>query len=223
MLVLDATGFRIQVKTDEFAYHMEIEQAEAQGLYKVCYGRGLTNNTYLIPNFMWIDFLEYCKILGVFTWEEIYDFPSYSGEGWFISFQFKGDRELSFAGRNETPPRWREFLDYVYNFSNKKSDGIFGDAIKSLSSQVDEDQEILKTQSVQKMKSDFIPDFMEQNPGDYSVKIEDIFTEEELSKKEGNALDRQVAKFSNFIKTGSHTFKNLIMDSFDEDKESEEK
>lgn len=223
MLVLDATGFRLQVKTDEFAYHMEIEQAEAQDLYKVCYGRGLTNNTYLIPDFMWIDFLEYCKMLGVFTWEEIYDFPSYSGEGWFIAFQFEGGRELSFAGRVETPPRWREFLDYVYNFSNKKSDSIFSDATKTLPSQPDDDQEILKTQNVQKMKSEFIPDFMEQNPEDYIVRIEDIFTEEELSKKESNALDRQVAKFSNFIKTGSHTFKNLIMDSFDENKEREEK
>ena len=227
MQVSDAIGFSLQVKTEEFAYHMEIERAVAQGLFKVCFGRGLTNQTYLIPDFVWIDFLDYCKRLGVFTWDEIYDFPSYSGEGWITSFQFPEGKELSFAGRQETPPRWTEFLDYVQCFSSKKADDILPTKPNELPSKsepsgVEEEQDIENVKEVQIMKSDFIPDFMEQKPGDYMVKLEDIFTEEELSKKEGNALDRQVAKFSSFVKTGSHTFVNLIMDSFDEDKDGNE-
>jgi hypothetical protein len=231
MQVSDAIGFRLQVKMQEFAYHMEIERADAQGLYKVRYGRGLTNHTYLIPDFIWMDFLEYCKRLGVFTWEEIYDFPSYNGDGWITAFQFPKGEEISFAGKDETPPRWAEFLDYVQYFSTKKSDGLLPESKKEVLCDVEDDldcdldkvKEITKTQPIQAMKSDFIPDFLEQNPGDYMVKLEDIFTEEELSKKEGNALDRQVAKFSSFVKTGSHTFVNLIMDSFDEDKDGDEK
>lgn len=223
MQVSDATGFRLQVKTEEFAYHMEIEQADVQGLYKVRYGRGLINQTYLIPDFVWMDFLECCKRLGVFAWEEIYDFPSYNGDGWIVAFQFPEAKELSFAGKAETPPRWGEFLDYVQYFSTKKTDGLFPTTSKEASAQPEESQEIIESEAVQPLKSDFTPDFLEQKPGDYMVKLEDIFTEEELSKKEGNALDRQVAKFSSFVKTGSHTFVNLIMDSFDEDKEGEEK
>lgn len=218
MQVSDAIGFRLQVKTEEFAYHMEIEPSDAQGLYKVRYGRGLTNTTYLIPHFMWMDFLDYCKRLGVFTWEEIYDFPSYSGEGWITVFQFPQGKDLSFAGRVQTPPRWKEFLDYVYYFSTKKSEGLTSKETNNPQPQLNEEGELKEDQGLQLMKSDFTPDFMEQKPGDYNVKLEDIFTVEELSKKEGNALERQVAKFSDFVKTGSNTFVNLIMDSFDEDK-----
>lgn len=112
-------------------------------------------------------------------------------------------------------------------FLGKKADDILPTKPNELPSKsepsgVEEEQDIENVKEVQIMKSDFIPDFMEQKPGDYMVKLEDIFTEEELSKKEGNALDRQVAKFSSFVKTGSHTFVNLIMDSFDEDKDGNE-
>lgn len=222
MQVSDAIGFRLKVRMDEFAYHMEIDRADAKGLYKVCYGRGLTNHTYVIPDFLWMDFLDSCKKLGVFTWEEIYDFPSYSGEGWLTAFDFPEGKELSFAGKNETPPRWREFLDYVQNFSTQKRDSLIIETKEELVYKVEDPEKIPAAPSSPAMKSDFIPDFMEKTTGDYMVKLEDIFTEEELSKKESNALDRQVAKFSNFVKTGSHTFVNLIMDSIDEDEEKDE-
>ena len=229
MQVSDAIGFRLQVKTEEFAYHMEIERAEAPGLYKVRYGRGLTNQTYLIPTFLWMDFLEYCKRLGVFGWDEIYDFPSYNGEGWITAFQFPEGKKLSFAGKDETPPKWGEFLEYVQHFSTRKEEDLFpitpkkSNILSELEFQEPENQELVNAEAINTMKSDFTPDFMEQKPGDHMVKLEDIFTEEELLKEEGNALDRQVAKFSSFVKTGSHTFVNLIIDSFDEDKEANEK
>jgi hypothetical protein len=225
MKVSDAKGFRLQVKTEDYAYHVEIEESEAPELYKVRYGRGLANSTYLIPKFVWLDFLTTCKELGVFSWDEIYDFPSYGGEGWFVAFHFSGGHEISFAGRLETPLGWAEFMNYVQYFTSNRPDislentATFGEP---LSNEVADDMSKSPLEREPELQSDFIPDFLDQKPGDYRVKLEDLFTEEELSSTGKNAFDRQVAKFSSFVKTGSHTFVNLIMDSFDEDKEETE-
>lgn len=220
MKASDAIDFRFNFKTDDFSYHLDIEKSETPDLYKVRYGRGIVSNTFLIPYFIWTGFLEGLKEIGIFNWDEIYDFPSFDGEGWFLNMTYPQGRELSYAGRKETPPGWDEFLSYIFSFTERESEN---ENYRPLISKETRENIFKRPEAIPEKEpiSDFKPDFMTEKDADKKLRLEDIFTEEELSQGEGNAFDRQVAKFSSFVKTGSHTFINLLMDSFEDDKEDE--
>lgn len=240
MLVSESTGFSLQVKTEEYAYHLDIERAAEKDCYKVRYGRGVSNSVYYISNAGWQRFLEKCKDIGIFNWEEIYDFPSFSGYGWFLKFGFPYGKEISFAGRYRYPENWEIFITFLEDFTNQGtwfgSDPVDKNAQTQKVLRSDENKqteqkpvEAAAAESGSKgyyeeagrqptREDEFTPPFIDQKPDDYKVKLEDLFNEEELETENKNAFDKQVAKFSTFVKTGSHAFVNLILDKNDEKK-----
>ncbi len=213
MRVSDAVSFRFTYKTEGSRFHLQIERGETPDFYKVRAGRGISSDTYLIPSFLWEKFLQALKNLGVFQWEEMYDFPSYDGDGWFVAVVFPNNREVSFAGRYEKPLHFEEFLELVSEFVDHKRQ----EEPKEVPS-TNEEKEV-KGEEQESLESDFVPPFVKEQEKEGKLRLEDIFTEEELNPKGENAFDRQVSKFSSFVKTGSHTFVKLIIDSLEEDKE----
>ncbi len=243
MLVSESIGFSLQVKTEEYAYHLDIERAAEKDCYKVRYGRGVSNNVYYISNAGWQRFLEKCKDIGVFNWEEIYDFPSFSGYGWFLKFGFPFGKEISFVGRYRYPVNWEIFITFLEDFTNQGT--WFGSEPADKNAQTQKVLRSVENTQAENMQAEaaatesgsngsrilieeagqsptredgFTPPFIDQKPDDYKVKLEDLFNEEELETESKNAFDKQVAKFSTFVKTGSHAFVNLILDMTDEKK-----
>lgn len=217
MLVSESTGFSLQVKTEEYAYHLEIEHAADKDCYRVRYGRGVSNNSYYLSNAGWQQFLQKCKEIGVFNWEEIYDFPSFSGYGWFLKFIFQNGKDVSFVGRHNYPYNWEQFVTFLEDFTNQGT--WFGSEPVNENAKT---QKVLKNEELNNrppvQETEFNPPFSEQNPEDYKVKLEDLFNGDETETEGKNAFDRQVSKFSTFVKTGSHAFVNLIMDKQDDKK-----
>jgi|GEM_PF-1808503 len=243
MLVSESTGFSLQVKTEEYAYHLDIERAAEKDCYKVRYGRGVSNNVYYISNAGWQRFLEKCKDVGVFNWEEIYDFPSFSGYGWFLKFGFPSGKEISFVGRYRYPENWEIFITFLEDFTNqgtwfgsepvdknvqtqkvlknaenKESENRQAEAVATESGSTGSKISSEKADQPATLQDGFAPPFIDQKPDDYKVKLEDLFNEEELEMENKNAFDKQVAKFSTFVKTGSLAFVNLILDKTDDKK-----
>lgn len=212
MKVSDAISFRFNYKTRESRFHLQIERGETQDFYKVRAGRGISADTYLIPSFLWEKFLSALNNLGVFNWEEMYDFPSYDGEGWFVAIGFPDNKEISSLGKNERPQNFEEFLELIFEFVDyprQRDESI------TPSANVKEEE----PKEAESLESDFVPPFVKEQEKERKLRLEDIFTEEELASKGENAFDRQVSKFSSFVKTGSHTFVKLIIDSLEDDKE----
>ena len=212
MKVSDAVSFRFNYKTEGSRFHLQIEKGETPDFYKVRAGRGISADTYLIPSFLWEKFLQSLKNIGVFQWEEMYDFPSYEGDGWFAAVGFPENKELSFAGRYEKPHNFQEFLNLIYEFIDHPRQ-------EKQEKRLSANEEKAEKEEAESLKSDFVPPFVKEQEKEGKLRLEDIFTQEELEPKGENAFDRQVSKFSSFVKTGSHTFVKLIIDSLEEDKE----